>query len=79
MDSVSGYTVGKKERKNTENCPWYSVPGLVPQIGSRFGRRATWVGASADQTYIKIDESLINAASLKHSTLMGNKNCIGMY
>ncbi|KAL1131016.1 hypothetical protein AAG570_012254, partial [Ranatra chinensis] len=56
--------------------PWHSIPGLVSWVGPRQGRRATWVGASADQTYLRVDESLINALSLAHSTIMANKNCI---
>ncbi|RZF32322.1 hypothetical protein LSTR_LSTR001786 [Laodelphax striatellus] len=55
---------------------WFSLPGPIPQVGPRHGRRATWVGASADQTYLKLDESLINSNSLKHSSLMANKHCI---
>ena len=54
--------------------PWYSFPNLVPNIGPKWGRRATWVGASGDQTYIKVDE--INSISLTRSTVMANKNCI---
>lgn len=69
-------SVKKEYRRGTDNL-WYSLPGLVPHIGPRHGRRATWVGASADQTFLKIDESLINSSNLKYSTLMGNKNCIG--
>lgn len=59
--------------------PWYSVPVAIPNIGPRHGRRATWVGASADQTFLKIDESLINSVSLAKSTVIANKNSISMY
>ncbi|XP_076245488.1 MYC binding protein highwire [Calliopsis andreniformis] len=53
---------------------WYGCPNLVPNIGPRWGRRATWIGATGDQTYVKIDE--INSISLTRSTVMANKNCI---
>ncbi|XP_014476554.1 PREDICTED: E3 ubiquitin-protein ligase MYCBP2 isoform X6 [Dinoponera quadriceps] len=54
--------------------PWHSFPNVVPNIGPRWGRRATWIGAAGDQTYLKIDE--INSISLTRSTVMANKNCI---
>lgn len=55
---------------------WYALPGLVPGVGSRFGRRATWIGAAGDQTFIKVDESLINSLSLERATVTGNKTSI---
>ena len=40
------------------------------------GRAATWIGASGDQTFIRVDETLINAKSLISSTIMANKQQI---
>ncbi|KAG7189524.1 hypothetical protein KM043_017215 [Ampulex compressa] len=54
--------------------PWHCFPNVVPNIGPRWGRRATWIGASGDQTFVKIDE--INSISLTRSTVVANKNCI---
>lgn len=34
--------------------PWHSFPNAVPNIGTQWGRKATWVGASGDQTYVKV-------------------------
>ncbi|XP_046604041.1 E3 ubiquitin-protein ligase MYCBP2 isoform X2 [Neodiprion virginianus] len=68
--NVSSQTNRRSERSQ----PWHSFPNIVPNIGPRWGRRATWVGASGDQTYIKIDE--INSISLTRSTVMANKNSI---
>ena len=34
----------------------------------------TWVGASADQTSLKLDESLINAQNLVGATICANKH-----
>ncbi|XP_076287336.1 MYC binding protein highwire isoform X6 [Lasioglossum baleicum] len=73
---------GQNESSNTSPAnhrtdrtqPWHSFPNLVANIGPRWGRRATWVGATGDQTYVKIDE--INSISLTRSTVMANKNCI---
>ncbi|XP_058809373.1 E3 ubiquitin-protein ligase MYCBP2-like [Phymastichus coffea] len=60
--------------RDNNSQPWHSFPNIVPNIGSRWGRKATWIGASGDQTYIKVDE--INSISLTRSTVMANKNCI---
>lgn len=65
------------EGSSRGRCPWYSVPGLVPGVGPRLGRRATWVGASADVTYIKLDQSLINTHNLSASAVVANSNCLG--
>ena len=43
----------------------------------KHGRRATWIGASGDQTFLKIDESLINAHTLAMSSVFANQSCIG--
>ncbi|KAK9703659.1 PHR domain [Popillia japonica] len=61
-------------RYQNPRCPWYSIPGPITNIGPRHGRRATWVGASGDQTFIKIDESLINTVSLAKSTVTANRS-----
>lgn len=75
----SPVTSNKKEARLSRDGPWYAYPGPVPNIGPRHGRRATWVGASGDQTYLKIDESLINSLSLTRSTVMANKSSIGKF
>lgn len=49
---------------------------MVTWAGPRSGRRATWAGASGDQTYLRVDESLINSSSLSHSTIVANKTSI---
>ena len=55
---------------------WYAVPGPVPNVGPRFGRKATWIGASGDQTFVKVDESLVNAKSLSKASVTANKRNI---
>ncbi|XP_046683725.1 E3 ubiquitin-protein ligase MYCBP2 isoform X4 [Homalodisca vitripennis] len=66
---------GRKERR-PDAAGWYATPGLVAGVGPRHGRRATWVAAAGDQTFMRIDESLINSFTLQQSSLMANKNCI---
>ncbi|XP_035827428.1 E3 ubiquitin-protein ligase MYCBP2 isoform X3 [Aplysia californica] len=62
----------------SKHTPWYSVPGPVPNVGAKYGRRATWIGASGDQTIMRIDESLINAHTLTRSNIFASKTCIGL-
>ncbi|KAL3880398.1 hypothetical protein ACJMK2_032642, partial [Sinanodonta woodiana] len=65
---------GAKSKKGL----WYTLPGAVPGVGARFGRRATWIGASGDQTFMRIDESLINAQILSTSKVFSNHTSIGL-
>jgi hypothetical protein len=45
--------------------------------GAKQARRATWIGASCDQTFIRIDESLINAHTLARSNIVASYSSIG--
>uniref|UniRef100_A0A0K2UH48 RCR-type E3 ubiquitin transferase n=1 Tax=Lepeophtheirus salmonis TaxID=72036 RepID=A0A0K2UH48_LEPSM len=55
---------------------WFAISGLLPRVGPRHGRIATWIGASADQSFIKVDESLINAQSLVGSSIVSSRKHI---
>ncbi|KAB0796834.1 hypothetical protein PPYR_10895 [Photinus pyralis] len=68
--------VGQSNSSKYRDPRWFATPGLIPNIGPKHGRRATWVGASGDQTFLKIDESLINSVSLAKSTVTANRNYI---
>ena len=65
------------EASSRSRAPWWCFPGLVPGIGPRLGRKATWVGASADTTFIKLDQSLINAHNLSAAAVVANAACLG--
>lgn len=67
----------QSNRRLERSQPWHSFPNIVPNVGPKWGRRATWIGAAGDQTYIKVDE--INSISLTKSTVMANKNCISTH
>lgn len=45
-------------------------------IGPNFGKKATWIGASSDETYIKIDESLITGSMLSKVNIVADENTI---
>ena len=53
------------------------MPGFVNDIGSKHGRRASWIGASGDQTFIKLDESLVNEEQLYKSTVLSTSRHFG--
>ncbi|XP_074101339.1 MYC binding protein highwire isoform X2 [Cotesia typhae] len=74
MNWWNGENESNTARRSERSQPWHSFPNIVPNIGPRWGRRATWIGAAGDQSYIKVDE--INSISLAKSTVMANKNCI---
>ena len=59
----------------TFDCVLYAAFYVV--AGAKHGRRATWVGASGDQTYLRIDETLINAHTLGQSNIIANHAAIG--
>ncbi|XP_011290756.1 E3 ubiquitin-protein ligase highwire [Musca domestica] len=57
---------------------WHCTPGVVFGIGPSFGKKATWIGASGDQTFIKLDESLITTQMLPKMNVAANKKTILM-
>lgn len=56
---------------------WNCVPGVVTGIGQSMGRKATWVGGSGDQTFMRIDESLVTPAMLTKVNVVADRNAIG--
>lgn len=78
-NSVSDESRREKRKTDRDKDSWNAVPGLIPNIGTKYGRRATWIGASGDQTFVKIDESLINSHNLSKSSVVCSKTCIGKY
>ncbi|XP_041440248.1 E3 ubiquitin-protein ligase MYCBP2 isoform X6 [Xenopus laevis] len=57
---------------------WNAKPAPMPNIGSKYGRKATWVGASGDQTFLRIDEALINSHVLATSEIFASRQIIGL-
>ncbi|XP_038063242.1 E3 ubiquitin-protein ligase MYCBP2-like [Patiria miniata] len=66
------------EESNAPGAVSHSRPGPVPDMGPQYGRKATWVGASGDQTFIKVDEALINPRMLENSLVFANQSVIGV-
>ncbi|TDG40226.1 hypothetical protein AWZ03_013349 [Drosophila navojoa] len=55
---------------------WNCAPGAVFGLGPSYGKKVTWIGANGDQTFIKIDESLITAQMLPKMHVVANKKTI---
>ncbi|XP_055913946.1 E3 ubiquitin-protein ligase highwire isoform X3 [Eupeodes corollae] len=55
---------------------WNCTPGAVFGLGPSFGKKATWIGSSGDQTFIKIDESLITTHILPKISVIADKKTI---
>ncbi|XP_070133334.1 E3 ubiquitin-protein ligase highwire [Drosophila bipectinata] len=55
---------------------WNCSPGAVFGLGPSYGKKVTWIGANGDQTFIKIDESLITAQMLPKMHVVANKKTI---
>jgi hypothetical protein len=49
----------------------------IENLGSHFGRRVTWIGASSDNTFVRLEASLISPHLLRRSTITANKTAIG--
>lgn len=51
---------------------------IFSDVGPNFGKRATWIGASGDQTFMMIDESLITGSMLSNVNVVADKQTICM-
>ncbi len=58
---------------------WFAKPYPIPNVGPSFGRPATWIGASGEQTFVKLDQSLISSNSLEKSAILANKRHILLF
>jgi RCR-type E3 ubiquitin transferase len=55
---------------------WHCIPTPITGIGPSFRKKACWISASGDQTFIKVDESLVNSSSLDKISVAANKNTL---
>lgn len=61
---------------NRQKFLWHCLPSCVGGLGPQFGKKVTWIGASGDQTFFKIDESLITGAMLSKVSVVADKQTI---
>uniref|UniRef100_H3A1N3 RCR-type E3 ubiquitin transferase n=1 Tax=Latimeria chalumnae TaxID=7897 RepID=H3A1N3_LATCH len=79
---VQGVTLPSRSENKPHVLPildmpyWNAKPAPMPNIGAKYGRKATWIGASGDQTFLRIDEALINSHVLATSEIFASKQII---
>ncbi|CAB1328278.1 unnamed protein product, partial [Coregonus sp. 'balchen'] len=59
--TFGSFSKGQLGRPILDMPYWNAKPSPMPNIGAKYGRKATWIGASGDQTFLRIDEALINS------------------
>ncbi|XP_066562691.1 E3 ubiquitin-protein ligase MYCBP2 isoform X4 [Amia ocellicauda] len=76
--TFGSFSKGQLGRPILEMPFWNAKPSPMPNIGAKYGRKATWIGASGDQTFLRIDEALINSHVLATSEIFASKHIIGL-
>ncbi|XP_018420885.1 PREDICTED: E3 ubiquitin-protein ligase MYCBP2 [Nanorana parkeri] len=76
--TFGSFSKGQLGRPILDMPYWNAKPAPMPNIGSKYGRKATWVGASGDQTFLRIDEALINSHVLATSEIFASRHIIGL-
>lgn len=76
-DAMASRTTTEDIMNQRQKYLWNCVPGVVKGIGQSLGRKAIWVGGSGDQTFIRIDESLVTPAMLNKVNVVADKTTIG--
>ncbi len=49
----------------------------MTHIGPKCGKRASWIGASGDQTFFKLEESLVSEEEFHHLTVLASDHYFG--
>ncbi|XP_074902117.1 E3 ubiquitin-protein ligase MYCBP2 isoform X19 [Buteo buteo] len=76
--TFGSFSKGQLGRPILDMPYWNAKPAPMPNIGSKYGRKATWIGASGDQTFLRIDEALINSHVLATSEIFASRHIIGL-
>nr|XP_048708714.1 E3 ubiquitin-protein ligase MYCBP2 isoform X14 [Caretta caretta] len=76
--TFGSFSKGQLGRPILDMPYWNAKPASMPNIGSKYGRKATWIGASGDQTFLRIDEALINSHVLATSEIFASRHIIGL-
>uniref|UniRef100_A0A182WDH1 PHR domain-containing protein n=1 Tax=Anopheles minimus TaxID=112268 RepID=A0A182WDH1_9DIPT len=67
---------GRLDNVTDGNFFWHCAPVAIDSFGPGTGRRASFIAASGDQTYIKVEESLINGAALAKYSVTADRSTI---
>lgn len=75
-DKVQAAPADDASALNRQKFLWHCAPSIVAGLGPQFGKKVTWIGASGDQTFFKIDESLITGSMLSKVSVVADKQTI---
>ena len=67
--------LGRQKQDEDDNDTWHMVPGPVAGFGDH--RKAMWVGARGNQTFIAVDESLVSETWISGCKVFSNSQMIG--
>ncbi|XP_053677390.1 E3 ubiquitin-protein ligase highwire [Anopheles nili] len=67
---------GRVDNASDGSFFWHCAPVAIDSFGPGTGRRASFIAASGDQTYVKVEESLINGAALAKYSVTANRSTI---
>jgi RCR-type E3 ubiquitin transferase len=59
-----------------ENMFWHCAPEMIQDLGPKSGKRVNWISASGDQTFLGLDEVLINADLLSKMKITADSKAI---
>ena len=83
LQSGQIYTFGKhqegqlgRQRQEEDDDTWHMVPRPVSGFGDH--RKAMWIGARGNQTFISVDESLVSEMWIGSCKVFSNPQIIGM-
>ena len=82
LQSGQIYTFGKhqegqlgRQKQEEDDDTWHMVPRPVTGFGDH--RKAMWVGARGNQTFIAVDESLVSETWISNCKVFSNSQMIG--
>ena len=84
LQSGQIFTFGKhqegqlgRQKQEEDDESWHMVPRSVSGFGDH--RKAMWIGARGNQTFIAVDESLVSENSIGSCKVFGNSQMIGTF
>jgi E3 ubiquitin-protein ligase MYCBP2 len=67
--------LGRQKQDEDDSDTWHMVPRPVTGFGDH--RKAMWVGARGNQTFIAVDESLVSETWISSCKVFSNSQMIG--
>jgi len=71
--------LAREPEESKTDAFWFAKMTPLPVVGSKYGRRVTWISAAGDATFMKLEVSLISPQSLRKSTVTANLSAISKF